>query len=407
MPATGAPSAFASARRPRGRRRSRASRRPACGSTAAGAWRVSRRGDDAAVALADGDEAVALGRRLDHVHALARGAGRPTAWIFTSYWSDQKYGTAVYGRALGRRATALRPASVPCSAALVQCSTRIGSPSASGCGHEAMSPAAKTSSAPRPVSVASHTTPRLERRGPSPRATRCSGSRRARRRRRRRRRACRRRADRRERAPSPTQRVDAGRRAAGRRRARGAGRRSARRARAERRHRLRRDVDQRHVEAELARRRRDLAADEAGADDRQPRPASSAALQRERVVEVAQRVQAVRARRPARPRCARGSRWRRSARSYATGSSPSSTVRCAVDVERRSPARRGATRRRARRTGSAPASASSRAGEQLLGQRRARVGHVLLLADDDQLALVARRRARPARRAGPRATRRR
>ena len=134
--------------------------------------------------------------------------------------------------------TALRPASVPCSAAFVQCSTRIGSPGASGCGHAAMSPAAKTSSAPERCERRVAQRRRARASGPSPRATRCSGSRRARRRRGR---ASMRvpsaeldRLDARRRRAAPRCRC----RAAGRRRARGACRRSARRSLAERRHRV-------------------------------------------------------------------------------------------------------------------------------------------------------------------------
>ncbi len=64
---------------------------------------------------------------------------------------------------------------------------------------------------------------------------------------------------------------------------------------------LRRDVDQRDVEPALARGRGDLAADEAGADDREPRAPLEVRPQRERVVDAAQRVHAVELDRIARP----------------------------------------------------------------------------------------------------------
>ena len=103
--------------------------------------------DDATVADADGDVG------LDQLDALCP-AGRPAAWILTSYWSDRTrrgVGLAFGGERVAARVRA-------CSAAFVQCSTRIGSSSAIGCGQTAMSPAAKTFGAA--CSVTSQTTPR-------------------------------------------------------------------------------------------------------------------------------------------------------------------------------------------------------------------------------------------------------
>ena len=58
-------------------------------------------------------------------------------------WSLQKNGTGAYGVGVPPAASAsrLRAAAAPCSAALVQCSTRISSPYSSF-GQRAMSPAA-------------------------------------------------------------------------------------------------------------------------------------------------------------------------------------------------------------------------------------------------------------------------
>ena len=75
-------------------------------------------GDDTIVAHAHRDIRCPRPRAS---RTAARDAGSPTAWIFTSYWSDQKYGTAAYGSGSNR----LRPTCVPCSAAFVQCSIRI------------------------------------------------------------------------------------------------------------------------------------------------------------------------------------------------------------------------------------------------------------------------------------------
>ena len=60
-----------------------------------------------------------------------------------SYWSLQKNGTGAYGvvRCPVASASRLVAASAPCSAALVQCSTRISS-SNSGLYQRTMSPAA-------------------------------------------------------------------------------------------------------------------------------------------------------------------------------------------------------------------------------------------------------------------------
>ena len=121
-------------------------------------------------------------------------------------------------------ATRLRPAAVPCSAATVQCSMRTVSPSASGCGQAAMSPAQKTSSAPAAASVASHTTPGCSSQARSPAASPCWGSRRARRARRRPATSVSSLRCSASTRPAPSQRLHARRRAAGRRRGRGAAR---------------------------------------------------------------------------------------------------------------------------------------------------------------------------------------
>ena len=82
----------------------------------------------------------------------------------------------------------MRPASCPCSAATVQCSIRIASPSARGCGHDTMSPAPRMSGSPTAVSVASHSSPGFNCRplpashsvfgsAPSPKTTRSAATR--------------------------------------------------------------------------------------------------------------------------------------------------------------------------------------------------------------------------------------
>ena len=65
---------------------------------------------------------------------------RPTTWIFTSYWSDQTNGTGSNGGASPLASSSRRATNAPCSAAFVQCSRRIDSPSKSGFGQRATSP---------------------------------------------------------------------------------------------------------------------------------------------------------------------------------------------------------------------------------------------------------------------------
>ena len=94
------------------------------------------------------------GRRTDGTRPSRRrsarrrpGSARPRNWIRRSYCSLQKNGTGgVVGRSAGRppRRSGCDAASAPCSAAFVQCSTRISS-SNSGLCQRTMSPAPYTS----------------------------------------------------------------------------------------------------------------------------------------------------------------------------------------------------------------------------------------------------------------------
>ena len=279
----------------------------------------------------------------------------------------------------------MRPASCPCSAATVQCSIRIASPSARGCGHDTMSPAPRMSGSPTAVSVASHSSPGFSCRplpashsvfgsAPSPTTTRSAATR--------------------EPSVSSTASTRAGAVQRGDARSEAqidavvAVQRGAPLAqlRAERQHRRRGDVDQRHVEALLAGGLGDLAADESRAHDRDARALLERGSQRER----RRRGCAGRGRPPA--------RRRRPASVAPWSRSPGSAGR------RRPRRRRRAPPAAARGPGSSPARprrhcASSvshgrwtlldlvLAGKQLLRQRRARVRQVGLLAHHHQIAV--------------------
>ena len=98
-----------------------------------------------AAAPVQGQELARRRRRRRPDRRRPSSAGRPRNWMRCSNWSLQKNGIGAYGRRLaaGAAASRLRAACAPCSAAFVQCSTRISWPSSS-LGQRATSPAANT-----------------------------------------------------------------------------------------------------------------------------------------------------------------------------------------------------------------------------------------------------------------------